>query len=176
MLFLNPIHVFLVDLPLSPWTLLKMLTAASNIWTILKWKAGPSQLKSHAEAVQGHQLLEAILVIGTSVEIEGDIAEGGMVDVMSIMAMGTTAGRPLLCTLPTGMVGTTILTETPEITLLPPGTTMKAGVGGNTLLPLMAAAGQEGRDRFHRIGWQKEAMAAAELVAVATETRCMSCW
>jgi hypothetical protein len=99
-----------------------------------------------------------------------------MVDVMSIMAMGTTAGRPLLCTLPTGMVGTTILTETPGITLLPLGTTMKAGVGGNTLLPLMAAAGQEGSDRFHRIGWQKEAMAAAELVAVATETRCMSCW
>jgi hypothetical protein len=116
-----------------------------------------------------------------SIETEGDIAEEGMVDVMSIMAMGT-AGRPLLrtlpigrvgTTLPTGMVGTTILTETPEITLLPPGTTMKAGVGGNTLLPLMAAAGQEGRDRFHRIGWQKEGMAAAELVAVATETRCM---
>ena len=106
-------------------------------------------------------------VIGMSVESVGDTAEV-MVFVMTIMAMAT-AGRPLPCTLRTGMLGTTILTETPEITLHPPetpGTTMKAGVDGDT--PPLTVVGQEGSDRFHRIGWQQEAMAAVEQVAVAT--------
>jgi hypothetical protein len=96
---------------------------------------------------------------------------------MTIMAMAT-AGRPLPCTHPTGMLGTTlrtgmlgttILTETPEITLHPPGSpviTMKAGVGGDT--PPLTVVGQEESDRFHRIVCQKEAMVAVEVVVVAT--------
>jgi hypothetical protein len=92
-------------------------------------------------------------VIGMSVETEGDIA-GATVVVTTIMAMAT-AGR-VGTTLPTGMVGTTVLiTETTEITLLPLGTIMKAGVVGG--------------GRFHRIGWQKEATGATELTRTGEE-------
>lgn len=140
-----------------------------------------SQLRSHAVAAQGLQLLEAILDIAMSEGTEADSAEAtaAAVAVMSITAMGmATAGLRLPCTLPTGRVGTTILHTGRAGTTLhtgttpptgTPETTMKAaGVAVVTPRPLMAVAGLEGTDRSHRIGCRKEDMVvAAELLAVA---------
>jgi len=133
---------------------------------------------------QGHQLLEAILAIGTSVGSVGGSIEAMVVGVMSITAMAAagmaTAGLRLPCTLPTGRVGiiipptrtagTTLPTGTAGTTLLPTGTlgtTTKAGVAGATRRLLMVVVGRGGTDRFHRIGCQKGAtVEAAGWVAV----------
>jgi len=120
---------------------------------------------------QGHQLPEAILVTGMSVETVGDTAVAMVVVVMSITATAAaamaTAGLHLPC-IPTGRVGTTLPTGTtpPRGT---PETTMRAGAAGGIPRHHMAGAGQEGIDRSRRIGCRREAMAAAaEPVAVAT--------
>lgn len=134
---------------------------------------------------QGHQLLEAILAIGTSAESAGDSVEAMVVGVMITTAMAVgmaTAGLRLPCTLPTGRVGitipptgtagTTLPTGTAGTTLLPTGTlvtTTKAGAAGATPHLLMAVEGRGGSDRFRRIGCQKGDMeeAAALVVVVA---------
>jgi len=130
---------------------------------------------------QGHQLPEAILVTGMSVETVGDTAVAMVVVVMSITATAAaaamaTAGLHLPC-IPTGRVGTTLRigileTTLPTGTTPPrgtPETTMRAGAAGGIPRHHMAGAGQEGIDRSRRIGCRREAMAAAaEPVAVAT--------